>query len=227
MEPVAYLKDMLGIEEGTMADTAIDIGLGAAPAIGKVYQSYQMMKLQKRMNENEQQLQVLKRKIELSENEIFYKQEVFPLIVKKLMEDDEDLKAKVIFNGLEHIIDNHLKEIERIYHYYDVLSELRYSDIMIFVEKYMPYEMRRSLELNIKLPSEKEMRSERYREQQAIEKYQITKLIRLGLLEEAIVEIDGGRFTDDDKGGVKYKTKISSFGRRFLEFFSIEEFGED
>ena len=226
MEPVAYLKDMLGIEEGTMADTAIDIGLGAAPAIGKVYQSYQMMKLQKRMNENEQQLQVLKRKIELSENEIFYKQEVFPLIVKKLMEDDEDLKAKVIFNGLEHIIDNHLKEIERIYHYYDVLSELRYSDIMIFVEKYMPYEMRRSLELNIKLPSEKEMRSERYREQQAIEKYQITKLIRLGLLEEAIVEIDGGGFTDD-KGEVKYKTKVSSFGRRFLEFFSIEESEED
>ena len=36
MEPVNYLKEMLGVGEGTIVDTAVDIVLGEAPIIGKV-----------------------------------------------------------------------------------------------------------------------------------------------------------------------------------------------
>ena len=71
MEPVNYLKEMLGVGEGTIVDTAVDIVLGEAPIIGKVYQAYQMKKLEYRMKINEKQLQIIKRKIETSENEVF------------------------------------------------------------------------------------------------------------------------------------------------------------
>ncbi|WP_432356967.1 hypothetical protein [Sporosarcina sp. UB5] len=161
MEPVEYIKDMMGVAEGTIIDNSIDVALGSAPVIGNLYKSYQIKKLEKRMKANEQQLLIIKRKVETSENEVFYKSEVFPLIVKKLMEEDEDVKAKVIIDGFEHLIDDDLNEIEKIYHYYDVLSELRYSDIRLFVENYMPYEMRNTTELRINLewPTDEERRS--------------------------------------------------------------------
>ncbi|WP_458106287.1 hypothetical protein [Bacillus sp. PK5-004] len=228
MEPVNYLKDMLGIVEGTIVDTAIDVGLGAAPTIGQMYQSYQIKKLEKRMNAHEPQFQVIKDKIEKKENEVFYKQEVFPLIVKQLMNEDQDEKAKVIIDGFEYVIDNELNEIERIYHYYDVLSELRYSDILMLIEDYMPYEMRKNPTLNIKLPTEEELRSSEYQEGETIKTYQKNKMVRLGLLENRVVNVDGGDFNDEGKMSlIKEKTVITPFGIHFLIFFALEDAEEE
>ncbi|WP_349346502.1 hypothetical protein [Priestia megaterium] len=227
MEPVKYLKDMLGVVEGTAVDTVIDGAAGVVPVVGKVYQMYQMNKLQRRMNAHEKQLNILKDKIELSENEVFYKQEVFPLIVKHLMDEDEDAKSKIIIDGFEYTIDNDLKEIERVYHYYDVLSDLRYSDIMVFVDTYMPYHMRKNKGLKFNFPSLEEMQSSEFKKKQAMNKiintYQTNKLLRLGLIESHITTIDAGGFTEDDKGGVEQETKITEFGVQFLKFFSIED----
>ncbi|WP_045518111.1 hypothetical protein [Neobacillus niacini] len=228
MEPVKYIKDMLNIAEGTVVDTAVDVGLEAIPTVGQALQSYKIKKLEKRMNTHEPQLQIIKEKIEQSENEVFYKQEIFPLIVKSLMEDDEDSKAKVIIDGFEYIIDNDLYEIERIYHYYDVLSELRYSDIMIFVKMYMPYEMRKeSLKASIVLYSPEDMnKHERnlFYEKEAIGVYQQNKLIRLGLVESKVANVDGGDFNDKGQMSlIEEKNVITDFGIRFLKFFSIEE----
>lgn len=220
LEPVEYIKDMLSVTGGTIVDDSIDFAFGSAPIIGKVYNSYKMMKLQKRMKINEQQLQVIKVKVENSVNEVFYKSEVFPLIIKKLMEEDEDDKAKVIIDGFEHLIDDDLKEIEKVYHYYDVLSELRYSDIMLFVERYMPYEMRNitELKINLQLASPEEQRSGAYKEKQSINSYQTNKLERLGLIRT----IDFG--TDDDEDDItKQDTPITNFGKQFLMFFALEE----
>jgi hypothetical protein len=50
-------------------------------------------------------------------------------------------KPKVIIYVFEHVIGEGLNEIEQIYHYYDVFSELRYSDILMLVKDYMPYEI--------------------------------------------------------------------------------------
>jgi hypothetical protein len=230
IEQVNYLKDMLGIVEGTIIDNSINFALGAAPAVGKVYHSYQMMKLQKRMKANEQELQILKQKIETSENEVFYKQEVFPLIVKKLMEDDEDNKAKVIIDGFEYVIDNDLNEIERIYHYYDVLAELRYSDIMMFIKRYMPYDMRdpNNLTLELDLPATiEEFETGEYKEKETIKTYQKNKMVRLGLLENRVVNIDGGDFNEKGEMSlIEEKTVITDFGRRFFKFFALDEIAE-
>jgi hypothetical protein len=231
MEPVKYLKDMLEITEGTVVDTAIDFGMGAAPVVGKVYQSYQLWKLQKRMTANEKQLLSLKGKVELSENEVFYKQEVFPLIVKSLMEDDEDTKAKVIIDGFEYIVDQELNEIERIYHYYDVLSELRYSDILMLIKRYMPFEMRKNPTLNLNLVMEEDLSKEervKFKEMEAIEKYQVNKFLRLGLiLDEMLKENEDGIVMLNPNISYDSRTAISDFGRRFLEFFMLEDVTEE
>src|SRR5690606_35955950 len=121
MEPVNYIKDMLGVQEGTIIDGAIDMGLSVTPTFGEMFQSYRITKLEKRMKKNETQLEVIKDKVESSRNEVFYKSEVFPLIVNQIMNEDEDQKVKVIIDGFEHTVDNDLYEIEKIYHYYDVL----------------------------------------------------------------------------------------------------------
>lgn len=208
---------MFGIVEGTAIDNVLDIGLGSAPIVGKIYQSYKFMKLEKRMNINQKQLLTIKTKIENSENERFYKQEIFPLIVKKLMEDDEDEKAKVIIDGFEYFIDNNLKEVERIYHYYDVLTELRYSDIILLIDRYFPTDMRKIKPLQSTWFINEWERA-RYQEKDAIINYQVNKLIRLGLLKEEEVFIDEG-YTRESI----YKVIITDFGRRFLEFFAFDE----
>ncbi|MBA5714898.1 hypothetical protein DT035_08640 [Bacillus subtilis] len=226
MEPVNYLKDMLGIAEGTIVDTAIDVGLEAIPTVGQALQSYKIKKLEKRMNTHEPQLQIIKEKIENSENEVFYKQEVFPLIVKSLMEDDEELKAKVIIDGFEYVIDNDLHDIERIYHYYDVLDELRFSDMMRFVY-YMPQDAGKELKLKINLATSEEQRTSSYQEGKAIQVYQLNKLIRLGLIEQEIVGIDGGSFDESESNDfVQHKTQNTDFGKRFFEFFALDKIVE-
>ncbi|WP_324657524.1 hypothetical protein SA286_14690 [Bacillus altitudinis] len=232
MEPVKFIKEMLGVAEGGFVDTGVDIVAGVIPHVGQALQSYQINKLKRRLKINENQLSELKDKIESSANELFYKQEVFPLIVKKLMDEDEDSKAKVIIDGFEYIIDNDIFEIERIYHYYDVLSELRYSDIMIFVKKYMPYEMRKetlkaSIEL-IVLENLNKHEQNLYYEKEAIGVYQQNKLIRLGLVESKVANVDGADFNEKGQMSlIEEKIVITDFGIRFLKFFSIEEPDED
>lgn len=199
MNPITFFKQMLGVDPGSTLDTSIDVGIGVGGELMKAYNSFQMWKLQKRMTANEEQLQIIKNKIEANENEVFYKQEIFPLIVKELMDDDEDEKAKVIIDGFEHFIDNDMYEIERIYHYYDVLSELRYSDIMMLVEKYYPNGKSKDIRMTFKLPIEKEEISE----EKAIRIYQKNKLVRLNLISEV--------------------SNMTDFGMKFVKFFALED----
>lgn len=214
MEPVKYLKDMFGVQEGTITDIVIDSGLSAIPTLGNMYQTYQIKKLEIRMKEHDYQLEIIKDKVESSIHESFYKSEVFPLIVNQIMNENEDQKVKVIIDGFEHIVDNDLHKIERIYHYYDVLAELRYSDIILFIKRYTPNEMRKERKLDIHLASQNERRSQEYKESQAIKEYQRNKFMRLGLLRED--------FSGEGGSSVKYNTGISEFGVRFLLMFSLK-----
>lgn len=224
MQPVKYLKEMLSIDEGTavdtVVDTVIDTALSTAPVIGNLLQSSKIIRLEKRLKLNEEQLLKVKDKIESSQNEILYKREIFPFIIGTLMDDDEDAKSKVMIDGFEHIIDNNILEAERIYHYYDVLSELRYSDIMLFVEEYMPADMKKD-PLNIKFNLHK-LRDE-YKELRVIEKYQINKFLRLGLIEDKANNRPRSGMTFATINPHESTVQISDFGRQFLEFFSIDD----
>ena len=217
MEPVKYIKDMLKIHEGTIIDGAVDMGLSAIPLLGEAFQSYRIGKLEKRMKKNIKQLEIIKDKVESSKNEVFYKFEVFPLIVKQIMNEDQEEKIKVIIDGFEHIVDNDLHEIEKIYHYYDVLEELRYSDILLFIEKSMQHEWFNDYGSAINAPTQEELASIKMPESEAIMIYQVNKLLKLGLLMEA-------DFTDEfRKKPLLYMHEVTDFGNEFLNMYSFTE----
>lgn len=227
MEPVNYIKEMLKVEEGTVIDGAVDLGLSTIPLLGSAFQNYRIRKLEIRMKNNIHQLEIIKDKVESSNNEVFYKSEVFPLIVNQIMNEDEDTKAKVIIDGFEHIVDNDLDKIEKIYHYYDVLAEMRYSDILRFARNYTPYEWRDALVLDMDFFDYNDLTPEQktaYHERKAIETYQKNKYLRLGLLDsQTFTESTDGSIViniDKDNG---IQTGISEFGKQFLMFFTITD----
>ena len=217
MEPVKYIKDMLKIQESTIIDGAVDMGLGAIPMLGEAFQSYRIGKLEKRMKKNTKQLEIIKDKVESSKNEVFYKSEVVPLVINQIMNEDEDQKVKVIIDGFEHIVDNDLHEIERIYHYYDVLAELRYSDIAIFYEIYLQHEWYDNYGSAINAPTAEQLASQKFPESEAIKLYQLNKLIRLGLLTEP-------DYTDEyRKRPIIHPHEVTEFGLRFLQMYALIE----
>lgn len=227
MEPVKYIKEMLKIQDGTIVDEAVDMGLSTIPFLGDAIQNYRLSKLEKRINLNIKQMEIIKDKVESSRNEVFYKSEVFPLIMKQIMDEDEDEKVKVVIDGFEHIVDEDFEEMELIYHYYDVLAELRYNDIVKFIKKYMPYECRENLTLDIDLEKFEDLSREEQdlqKEKDAIEKYQENKFLRLGLLkdlifspnEEGVISLNANRTYDSS-------VEISEFGKRFVIFFALRD----
>lgn len=228
MEIVPYVKEMLGINEGTIIDTGIDTLLDQAPIIGSALQSYKISKLSKRMKLNEEQLNVIKNKVESKENEMLYKEQVFPLIVNQLMEDDEDKKSKIILDGFEYILDEDIQEIEKIYHFYDVLNQLRIADIYILTKEYSSLKRRSGFDLShLSQKSYKQFHfMESDTEQESINNYQKNKLQRLGLLDEKIKVKPKNRQSVSGKEDIEREYNLSSFGKRFIDFFKVQEVWE-
>ncbi|WP_257150500.1 hypothetical protein [Bacillus cereus] len=58
------------------------------------------------------------------------------------MNDEQAEKIKIILDGFEYIIDNDILDFNEIFHYYDVLAEMRLSEIVHLTENYVvPMEM--------------------------------------------------------------------------------------
>ncbi|MYL54185.1 hypothetical protein GLW08_12640 [Pontibacillus yanchengensis] len=212
------VKELFGIGEDTVMETAVDVGFVAIPVVGNLYRKVKMRKFELRIKENYKQVQEIKNKIEQKENAVFYKQEVFPLIVRHLIEDEEDEKAKVIIDGFQHVVDQDIEELERIYHYYDILEQMRFSDLVYLFKKYehqytgdpatfkVPdYRFRRYEESD----DERERRDELY----DINFYQLNKFARLTLTTEPehreLQSLQAGELT--------------RFGVRFFDFFLSED----
>ena len=82
-----------------------------------VWAMVEKSKLKNRVTKAENQLTEIKEKIEEKENSVYYKQEIFPLIVQKLSREIEDEKVTVIIDGFEHVVDETLHDIEKLYHF--------------------------------------------------------------------------------------------------------------
>ncbi|MEC0282337.1 hypothetical protein [Terribacillus saccharophilus] len=234
MDPIHYIKNMLNIKEGGIVDTGVEIGLGAAPIIGKIYDGYRMHKLTVAMKRHNKQLDRIQEKIERKANEVFYKQEVFPLVLKKLLNEDQIEKAPIIINGFEYIVDEDIDEIHTIYHFYDVLEELRLADIRHLSIEYAPdygfnnrYDRMERIADSMRLMLEDR---EGYDMQQDFISYTNNKLHRLGLLRYTKENIND---KDPYSTRVAYnstqdlskeewnldKFELSNFGVRFINFF--------
>lgn len=213
-------------------ETIIDVGSVIAPplsAIGSLMKSHGIRKLKKRLDKVEPELRALKSKIEASEFETFYKQELFPLFLNYIYDEDEDEKVKIYINGFEYTIDEGIAELETIFHYYDVLAELRVSDIVRLYAQYIPKRHEKlQLKLNLadvgKYQSDPKYRDE-WNEKEDIIRYIDNKLIRLGLV--IIDKHDGVKdlakaVNSPIRRTIRRDTeyKLTPFGSRFVNFFS-------
>ena len=196
-----YLSEMFNISKEKFADVPTDL---VADIVSKlmnmpnVWAMVEKSKLKNRLTKAEHKLIEIKTKIDEKENSVYYKQEIFPLIVQKLSKEHEDKKATVIIDGFEHTIDENLHNTEKLYHFYDVLEELRYSDMLFFAELY----------------KKKKYTFTKY---DGVKTYQRTKLIRLGLLVDSI---DLGTFDDEP---IEEDIEFTEFGQDFYELFKLSD----
>lgn len=226
MEVVKYVKEMMNVEEGSVLDIGLDMALDQAPMVGKALQTMKFVRLERRFNKHERQFMKVKSKVEESENETLYKEQVFPFIVEQVLNDDEDVKTKIIIDGLEHMVDKNIFELERVFHYYDVLRELRMADIYLLADQYYPYDLRLDRNLRVNFNLYTGMSHEEKQLAKNAEVFQINKLVRLGLLSEE-TKIEPSRYDEEEVIRPKISHKLSGFGRDFIIFFSIRDVDRD
>ncbi|MGM7723741.1 hypothetical protein [Metabacillus sp. Hm71] len=212
------------------ANLLIDLSGSITPIISSLWTSYKIGKLKKRLDIVEPELRKIKEMLDKKENDLFYKQEVFPLILKYIHDEDEDEKVNIYINGFKHTVDEDIEDMEKIYHFYDVLAQLRISDIVRLCKKFVPG---KKLKLDTDFPDIKRYEEdqeyrEELREKEDIEVYIDNKLIRLGIVKviqedplEKLTKGMQGRTLTRSRSKTEYK--LSSFGRRFVNFFAVED----
>jgi hypothetical protein len=204
----------LGFKESTIdtASTILDIGGTFASGIGSIWTSFKINRLKKRLDTVEPELRDIKKKIDKKENDIFYKQELFPLILKHLYEEDEDSKINIYINGFEYTIDEGIEEMEKLYHFYDVLAELRISDIMRLIEYCRPVYYGDKIDEEYEVDEEYEISpKDDISERLTLESYIDNKLLKLGLI--SLHEDENLELWQK----IYYPTE---FGKKFVEFFA-------
>jgi len=204
------------------AETTMDIA-GSFTPIGSLWTGFKIHKLKKRLNAVEPDLLRIKKKIEQKENEVFYKQEVFPLILKLICEEDEDGKENIYINGFEYTVDEGIEEMEKVFHYFDVLAELRISDIVHLFKRFGSNKQIRLDKDFERYHNDSAYRKE-YSEKIDLETYMMNKLVRLGIIN--IEQIDALKEINDSIGfGINGRRSreprilLTNFGKRFIEFF--------
>ena len=196
-----FIMKMFDISKEKFADVPADLVADIASKflqLPNVWAMIEKSKLKNRLTEQKYLLTEIKTKIDEKENSVYYKQTIFPLIVQKLSKENEDEKITVIIEGFEHVVDEDLYNIEELYHFYDVLDELRYSDMMFFVELY----------------KKKKYVFDKYN---GVQTYQRNKLIRLGLI---VDNLDLGTF---DNESLEEIIEFTKFGHDFYDFFKLED----
>jgi hypothetical protein len=111
-------------------EAIVEIGGQSILLLSGAMNWYKFNKINKELTHLSRQINTITDKLILSENEVFIKQEVFPIILNKILNHEQTEKISVMLNGFEHIIDEDILDTDKIFHYYDVLSEMRLSEIV-------------------------------------------------------------------------------------------------
>lgn len=210
-----FVKKIVGnLPEGAeQAMEVIEFGGQFIPVAGSIMNTVRFKKIENELTKHEGKINAIGEKLDRSEHEVFFKQEVFPIVFNKILQDEQVEKTSIFLNGLEYIVDNEVVDEDIIFHYYDVLSELRLADIRHLAEKYesdLIYFgiLKRRPTLRVpKIPVTKEEKKKN-KEKVDVEQYMNNKLQRLGILQPGVRDKSLG---------------VSPFGRRFVQFFYVEE----
>lgn len=218
-------------------EALVEIGGQSIPLLSGAMNWYKFNKINKELTHLSRQINLITDKLESSRNEVFLKQEVFPIILNKILNDEQTEKISVMLNGFDHIIEKDTLDTDKIFHYYDVLSEMRLSEILHLTDNYVkfieyarnPHKVQLHLRINLQNTKEEKERAD-------LERYMDNKLHRLGILQYAKErarnpDYSPPNYQDFENNRKDYtinieRFEISSFGLRFIEFFYKEDTSE-
>lgn len=213
------LIKFLGIESGSTLHGLIESSLEVVPIIGKIHNSYKMMRLQKRVTENEKRLTALSITMYENENKLlneFIRERAFPIVLDELLGEHEEEKIDLVINGLEYMYNESITELSKILVYFDVLRELRVEELkklITFSDHYQRY-WRPKLDLNLFSREDREGRK-KYRENQGYKAYIDNHLETLGLTTKKDI-------ASEYKETISHELILTEFGKNFIEFFELK-----
>ncbi|MGR9632822.1 hypothetical protein ACU82A_00785 [Bacillus cereus] len=128
---VESVKNLLGVKEGSNVELVFDNIGSVAPYISGAITSHRINRLKKRLEDHQERIIAIEDKIQRLDKTFneFLKEKAFPIILEDIMNDAQDEKVNFLLNGFENIIDQEIKDENRIIAYCDVLRELRVDDI--------------------------------------------------------------------------------------------------
>lgn len=135
---------------------------------------------------------------------------IFPIVIERLYEENEEDKVKLIINGFEHIVDNSLNDEHLILTYYDILKELRLAEIKRLMEHTIEFD--KWSQPAYKGPVSLVF-SDQTLDEMALRQYIDNKLEKNGLIHPLI-----------ESSAPSPKCRINRFGKNFLTFFATEKY---
>jgi hypothetical protein len=206
------IEELLGLRSGDSGSIIVSTAISQIPVMGNLINAYEMNRLQRRVEEHEDTFEEIRRILNTKQDKekLFYKQQVFPLILDRIKTELEDAKIPILLNGFTYCLKEDINDLDRIYHYYDVLSQLRISDIILLLEEFMPTSAYGVSKLNIKLRTRTLNNEEK--EEKLMSEYQINKLLKLTLVEQKV------------RTRNRHRLEMSEFGHFFVEFFHHHQF---
>ncbi|MGH1277273.1 hypothetical protein ACQVWA_28545 [Bacillus cereus] len=225
---VESVKNLLGVEEGSNVEFVFDNIGSVAPYISGAITSHRINRLKKRLEEHQERLMVIESKLRKKDaafNE-FLKQKAFPIILEDIMNDAQDEKVEFLFNGFENIIDQEVKDENRILAYCDVLRELRIDEIKRLLTYTGEYRYNVTPKLNKLLSvSASQEEIKKHYENQAYKKNIQNRLERMGLL--GIMASPEKDNMESIQNVAKPEIGINAFGRHLIDFFDLTSLIKD
>lgn len=188
-----------------------------------IFSGYMNWKAHKKLNRaiqtNRIQIKSIINKLEEKEDSTIFKEEIFPIVFKKALDEDEEEKLKYLINGYDYLVTNDFKQIDKILNFYDVLEELRVNEIIFLSSLLCEDEQQRIQEMDIaiRIVMQGLSQSEAHTiiTDRTHEYYMIRKLQNLALINPIV--------TPEDQVFQNRNIHISRFGRAFIEFFKEVE----
>ncbi|KMP74372.1 hypothetical protein TU62_16735 [Bacillus cereus] len=225
---VESVKNLLGVEEGSNVEYVFDNIGSVAPYISGAITSHRINRLKKRLEEHQERIIAIEDKIQRLDKAFneFLKQKAFPIILEDIMNDAQDEKVEFLFNGFENIIDQEIKDENRIIAYCDVLRELRVDDIKKLLTYTGEYRYNVTGKLNNFLSvSASQEEIKKHYENQAYKKYIQNRLERMGLL--GIVASPEKDNIESIQNVANPEIGINAFGRHLIDFFDLTSLIKD
>ncbi|MEC0211366.1 hypothetical protein P4H70_20715 [Paenibacillus ehimensis] len=184
----------------------VELGLNYVPYIGKLLMHVKLNRFERRLKENEEQIERIGRLASSSVlSSEYISERIFPIVLSDLIEEHEDAKINLILTGYENVFINEKNEESLVIHYFDTLRNLRYADIRRFF-----YLSQLSVE---DLP---ELNEEMLGITRSIDK----KLMNLNLIKEGGIRI--GQFEGMEYDNTYKTVDLTLFGRNFLDWITIK-----